>query len=187
MFEILKIRANACLLSACLAFGLGGAVSDASAKSCVHVMKATGKSALRQSKAEKNAVQAFLNVAYSRFGESAYEQWAHVPGRKLICRGGARKTCVASGLPCRTSGAKTTRTLCPQRSGDNSTKHRAVYTMFVDGGNNLSLSRKRDVCEVSWRLTRGSLQVLPAPHFRKLTCPSGYRYVVKQGRDVCSK
>ncbi|MCT4654314.1 MAG: hypothetical protein N4A65_00750 [Cohaesibacter sp.] len=156
----------------------------ANAKGCVHIMKATGKSALRQGKAEKNAVQAFLNVAFSRFGNTAYTQWAHVPGRKLICKGGARKTCVASGVPCRAKKAKSTRPVCITYKKDSNNRQRAVYQIITDGD---TKDRMRDVCEISWRQAQSGPVILPAPNIRKLTCPRGYRLVLRKGPDICRK
>lgn len=173
------------LLAALVVSGFFVAMIPASAKECVHIMKAVGKTALRQSKAEEYAVQAFLNVAYQKFGKDAYRQWTQVPGRKMICQGGVRKTCVASGVPCRSSQAKTAKPYCPQLKSDNTNRYRASYQIALDSGRKIKASGYRDICIVRWRQTRGSLAILPAFPHRKLDCPRGMRYVERKGADIC--
>lgn len=175
-----------CLLVAALVLMPLMMSEPAKAKGCVHVMKSTGKSALRQGKAEKNAIRAFLNVAYSRFGENAHRTWAQVPGAKLICRGGARKTCVASGVPCRAPKGRAIKPTCPQKSSDFSRHYNPSYRVVVDGGDQLGKRRSLDICAVQFRKLKATAIPLP-PSKRRLACSSGFKHIVRPGKDTCQK
>ena len=178
---VTKLSLPGVLLSFVLVLGLSDREALASTNACTQAERVVGKTVVGQGRAERSAIDAFLSVALSRYGDRAYRDWNAVPRRRLECSGRARTTCTAIGVLCRpTADAARAQPFCDGEVNQGGGIH-ASYEIVVDGGGT------RDNCTVTYRRTRIGVSRRFQPGVAYLACPPGYAMVYRVGPDYCRR